>query len=244
MQVETILFDCDNTLAESEKLAFIACCAVVNEALSERGIARCFTPAELMKTFVGRTFRDMITELGTEHGFVLSAAELNTLAKREEDRVTETLAAHVEACRGVNAVLADVFGRFQIAVVSSSALRRVRACLKKTGQEQYFQYEHVFSATNSLPKPLGKPDPAIYHHSLEVLGAAAERSLAIEDSVSGGKAATAAGVPWIGYVGSYPACERVEKAEALMRAGALCVMAEWSEFPAILEELLHCDCKE
>jgi hypothetical protein len=38
-----------------------------------------------------------------------------------------------------------------LAVVSSSALRRVQASINKVGQDKYFEGEHVFSATSSNP---------------------------------------------------------------------------------------------
>ena len=46
--------------------------------------------------------------------------------------------------------------------------------------------------------PRAKPDPLPYSHALDVIGAAAQRSVAFEDSRSGVRAAAAAGLPVVG----------------------------------------------
>ncbi|HEY9784328.1 MAG TPA: HAD family phosphatase [Candidatus Obscuribacterales bacterium] len=239
------LFDCDGTLVGSEDLAFEACCALVNEVLENKGVSERFTPKSLMQSFVGCSFRRMITILSEKHAFTVEADELESLVKEEEDRVIEKLLAEVEPCPGVNDVLARLTGKVDLAVVSSSALRRVRACLTKADQDRFFAAEHVYSAANSLPKPTSKPDPAIYLHAIADLGTTADLCVALEDSRSGVMAAAAAKLYVIGYVGSFPAHEREARARQLMECGAAFVINEWSELfdalerhaPAIFKEL-------
>ncbi|EPE30148.1 HAD-like protein [Glarea lozoyensis ATCC 20868] len=123
----------------------------------------------------------------------------------------------------------------------------------------------VFSAATSMRKPLSKPDPAVYIHAMQRLGfITAKKSdiglvepgseeqydqewakysldpkecVAVEDSKSGATAAVAAGIPTIGYTGSYPEEEVEEKTKILLDAGVAVMMKHWSEFEKCLAEV-------
>ncbi|KMU90628.1 hypothetical protein CIHG_08439 [Coccidioides immitis H538.4] len=109
------------------------------------------------------------------------------------------------------------------AVVSSSALRRVRASIEKVDQDKYFPKDHIFSAATSLEKPTTKPDPAIYLHTLKVLNKEPTECVAIEDSKSGALSAIRAGIPVIAYT--------------LLDLGCKVVMKDWAEFEKCLAEI-------
>lgn len=130
--------------------------------------------------------------------------------------------------------------KYGLAVVSSSALRRVRASIVKVAQVHYFPQDYIFSAATSLEKPTTKPDPAIYLHACKVIGVKPKECVAIEDSKSGATAAFRAGIPCIAYVGSYKGEKKQkEVAEVLTGPGVECktVMYEWSEFEKCLAEI-------
>jgi beta-phosphoglucomutase-like phosphatase (HAD superfamily) len=129
--------------------------------------------------------------------------------------------------------------KFQLAVVSSSALRRVRASIEKVGQDKYFNPDHVFSAATSLPQPTSKPNPAIYLHAMKVLGKTAEECVAIEDSKSGATAAFRANIKTIGYTGSYEPEKEAEMRKVLQDAGCVVIMNHWSEFEGALEKVVN-----
>ncbi|TQS31566.1 hypothetical protein Golomagni_08153 [Golovinomyces magnicellulatus] len=139
---------------------------------------------------------------------------MESYVTREEDAVIAKLQAALKPCVGVDDQLEKLAasGKYHMAVVSSSALRRVKASIEKVGQDKYFRGDEVFSAATSLPKPTSKPDPAIYLHALEKLGRKAENSVAIEDSKS-------------------------EMEKTLTEAGAVVVMRDWSEFPQCLAKI-------
>lgn len=125
-----------------------------------------------------------------------------------------------------------------MAVVSSSALRRVKASIEKVGQDKYFNPDHVFSAATSLPKPTSKPDPAIYLHSMSVLGKKASECVAVEDSKSGATAAFRANIKTIGYTGSYEPEVQEQMKKVLQDAGCVVIMNDWSEFDSALEKII------
>jgi len=127
---------------------------------------------------------------------------------------------------------------YQLAVVSSSALSRVQASIKKTGMEKYFRPDWVYSAATSLPKPTSKPDPAVYIHAMEQIGVKPEECVAVEDSKSGATAAMRAGIPLIGYVGPYPEDEKEHMRKVLTEeCKANAIMEHWKEFPDILKKI-------
>jgi HAD superfamily hydrolase (TIGR01509 family) len=182
----------------------------------------------------------MMGSLQTKYGFEMEPAELERYVKKEEDMVIAKLEAKAKPCPGATEELEKLFAskKYGFAVVSSSALRRVRASIKKVNQDRFFDYDKVFSAATSLEKPTSKPDPAIYLHALEKVGKKAAESVAVEDSKSGALSAIRAGIPVIAYVGSYNG-EKMQKemAERLTDIGAKTVMYHWSEFEDRLKEI-------
>ena len=185
--------------------------------------------------------RSLFLSLSSMHGFTPSEAELDSLVARELELCTASLAAEAEPCEHANEVLQKMYEekKYGMAVVSSSALPRLRASLQKTGQDAFFSPEHVYSAASSLPVPTSKPDPAIYFYACKQLGAHPNACIAIEDSRSGATAAKRAGIHLIGYVGCYDEeIERQSVAKMLTEeCGAVEIMSDWREFRQCIERI-------
>jgi HAD superfamily hydrolase (TIGR01509 family) len=237
-QITTLLFDCDNTLVLSEELAFEACAELANEILAERGISDRYTGPALLNDFVGQNFRGMLTSLKAKYNYEMTPDQLEHYVSKEEDQVIAKLKASLRPCINVDAELEKLAAhkKYHLAVVSSSALRRVKASVEKVSQDHYFG-DHVFSAASSLEKPTSKPDPAIYIHAMKVIGRKPEECVAIEDSKSGATAAVRAGIKTIGYVGSYEKEKEDEMIGVLEKAGCVVVMRDWTEFEAALAKI-------
>ncbi|CDM36050.1 hypothetical protein DTO013E5_5539 [Penicillium roqueforti] len=239
-KITEIFFDCDNTLVLSEELAFEACADLANEILEANNIPDRYTGDQLIKDFVGQNFRGMLISLQQKYDFQIDEDKLEEYVIREEDQVIAKLNAKAKSCIGATEELEKVFAakKYGLAVVSSSALRRVLASIRKVGQDKFFDENKVFSAASSLPKPTSKPDPAIYLYALEQVGKRASETVAIEDSKSGALSAVRAGIPVIAYVGSYNG-EDTQKAmaKALTDIGAKSVMYHWSEFEKCMKEI-------
>ncbi|KAK2744946.1 hypothetical protein FQN57_004076 [Myotisia sp. PD_48] len=238
-KITHILFDCDNTLVLSEELAFEACADIANEILEKHGVEQRYTGEQLIGEFVGQNFRGMMVSIQSKFNITLTGEELEGYVKEEENRVIAKLEAKAKPCVGVDAQLEKLFAekKYGLAVVSSSALRRVRASIKKVDQEKYFPYDHVFSAATSLNPPTTKPNPAIYLHTLKVINKQASECVAVEDSKSGAMSAINANIPVIAYVGSYPVAKQDEMGKALLDLGAKVLMKDWSEFPSCLAKI-------
>lgn len=239
-KITTILFDCDNTLVLSEELAFEGCADLINDICQKRNIKldKPFTGETLIVEFVGQNFRGMLKTLQERYKFDITADEEEDYVKQEEDIVIAKLKAKAQPCKGVDAQLEALAksGQYKMAVVSSSALRRVVASIEKVGQDKYFGQD-VFSAATSLPKPTSKPDPAIYLHAMKTLGVKAEECITIEDSKSGSLSGSRAGIKVVGYVGPYPDDKQDEMKKVLTDAGCCVIMNDWNEFPSILEQI-------
>ncbi|KAJ7092076.1 HAD-like domain-containing protein [Mycena belliarum] len=238
-KITTLLFDCDNTLVLSESLAFEACAELANEILAAHGIDYRYTGHALFTEFVGQNFRGMMSSLQNKYALVLAPAAFEEYVAREEAQVIAKINAALEPCAGVDAQLARLAaaGRFEMAVVSSSAGRRVEASVDKVGMNRYFPRSRIFSAATSLATPTSKPDPAIYLHACKVLGKRPGECVAIEDSKNGTLSAVNAGIPTVGYVGSYEPDKQDEMSAVLKDAGADPIMVNWKDFLACLQQI-------
>jgi beta-phosphoglucomutase-like phosphatase (HAD superfamily) len=238
-EITALLFDCDNTLVLSEELAFEACSDLINEICEARGLEIRFTGETLIKEFVGQNFRGMLTSLQERYNIEIKPDDMESYVLKEEDAVIAKLRAALKPCPGVDDQLEKLAAdnKYLMSVVSSSALRRVKASIEKVGQDKYFPGDVVFSAATSLETPTSKPNPAIYLHAMEKLGKKASECVAIEDSKSGTLAGSRAGIKVIGYVGPYTDDKKPEMEQVLKDAGAVIIMRDWSEFPDALEKI-------
>lgn len=182
----------------------------------------------------------MVVSLQKKFNFEIPKDEMEKYVSMEEDKVIEKLVRDAKPCINCTPELEKLYAekKYGMAVVSSSALRRVVASIEKVDQAKFFPKDHIFSAATSLPTPTTKPDPAIYLHACKVIGKEPGECVAVEDSKSGTLSAVRAGIPVIGYVGSYGGSEKQkEMTETLKGLGVKNVMQDWKEFPQCLKEI-------
>ena len=237
-KLKQIFFDCDNTLVQTETLAFCQTGGLVNELMDMKGIEERYVGEKLIIDYIGLTFKQMLPLLAEKHEFELTADDIKYMVKREEEEVIKAVQNDTVVCKGVEDVLKTLTaeGKYAIAVVSSSSMARITTTLEAANLLRFFDV--IYSAQTSLPVPTGKPKPDVYLHAMKELGLEPEECLSIEDSRTGMTAAHGAGVPCIGYVGCYTGKVKQEQLEldfGIMRA--VTTMYEWSEFPEILEKL-------
>ncbi|HEX8120782.1 MAG TPA: HAD family phosphatase [Solirubrobacteraceae bacterium] len=229
-----LLCDADGCLFPSEEPAFVASAEITNRLLADLGVDRRFEPEELKAYAVGKNFRATALGLAAEHGATLDPDDLERRVRDEKAAVIAHLSEVLEPDPDVIAPLTRLRERFGLAVVSSSALDRLAACLAATGLAELFPADVVFSAEDSLPVPTSKPDPAVYALAGDRMGVRGDEALAIEDSPSGARSAVAAGFPTVGNLLFVPEPERTEREAALRDAGVDGIVTSWHE----VEELL------
>ena len=225
----TVLLDADGTLFPSEEPAFAASAGVVNTVLGSLGLPAAYDGEELRRAASGRNFRGLVPELSAAAGRRLPDVELEHWVAREAEVVTDHLHAVLRPDARVRAELEHIGRSLRLALVSSSALSRLAACLEVTGLAGLLPPERRFSAQDSLPTPTSKPDPAVYRLALSRLDLPAEEAVAVEDAVSGVRSAVAAGIAVVGITAFVPEEERPVRAADLRAAGALAVVEGWEE---------------
>ncbi|KAF2129666.1 HAD-superfamily hydrolase-like protein [Dothidotthia symphoricarpi CBS 119687] len=242
-KVKYILLDCDNTLVQSERLAFEACADLTNKVMEKYKIDARYTADSLLEDFVGHNFRGMLKGLQKKHNFTMTEEDLESYVGQELDAVTTKLSQKAVECPGVTTELNKLKEQgYPMSVVSTSAKSRVVASIEKAGIAHFFPPEHVYSAASSLDPPSSKPDPAIYNFACEQLGVKNAETVTVEDSKSGATAAMRAGIPCIAYVGIYGIEEGKEKMEQMAKllteeTKCAAVMYNWSEFQECLKKV-------
>jgi len=172
---------------------------------------RTVTDTEFEFIFDGRKRQDILRYFWGE----LSAEEMEELGHQKEAFFREE-ATELEPIRGVRQFLIRLrLERFKLAVASAGSNSRVHHVLEQLRLRDYF--EAVVSGDDVSP---GKPDPAIFRLASVRLGVNADNMVVFEDSVSGIKAAKAAGMKCVGIANQ--GC-----ADRLLAAGADQVVADF-----------------
>jgi HAD superfamily hydrolase (TIGR01509 family) len=184
MTPDLVIFDCDGVLIDSEMIY----ARVDADELTAAGCA--ITPEDVVRRFAGHTTADMLRILGTESGIDLST----DFAAMLREKVEAALKAELGPVVGIDALLETM--HMPRCVASNTPLERLRWCLAHTGLLRHFE-PNIFSASQ-VARP--KPAPDLFLHAAAQFGASPGRCLVIEDSVTGVRAARAAGMPALGLL--------------------------------------------
>ena len=178
MTVDLVIFDCDGVLIDSE----IISARMLIDALASLGVQ--IDLAYVAQYFLGRSYPTVMAQI--RHDFALDLP-----ASFEDDYRTRLLAAFerdLQVMPGVAAVLQMLTVPFCVA--TSSSPRRVEHSLRLTGLWPLVQ-GRVFTASEVAH---GKPAPDLFLHAAARMNATPARCLVIEDSLTGIRAAHAAGM--------------------------------------------------
>jgi HAD superfamily hydrolase (TIGR01509 family) len=209
---DLIIFDCDGVLVDSEILA----CEAVIDCLGRYGIDVDFDT--VFDRLLGRSSR-AIGDYCALLGRPLSPDFYDDL----RGSVRAAFAAALKPMPGAATVLENL--RTPYCVASSSSLDRMDYSLRLTGLSALVG-ERLFSAEMVRHS---KPAPDLFLHVAAAMGAAPGRTLVVEDSVSGVRAGTAAGMTAWGFVGGSHYAARDGRA-LLMAAGADRVFDRMADF--------------
>ena len=182
---DLVIFDCDGVLIDSEPIAN----AVFSEMLATVGIT--MSPADVMRTFVGRSRDTCIEMAGRMRGGALPA----DFAQRWDDAFHVVLERDVKPVEGIPELLRSL--KIPYCVASNGEPTHMEKGLEAAGLMPLVK-GRLFSA-KLVAHP--KPAPDIYLHAASAMGAKASRCAVVEDTPTGVKAAIAAGMSVFGYVG-------------------------------------------
>ena len=181
---DLVIFDCDGVLVDSEVLS----CQCLSELLGERGIA--LSEDEAVELFLGRSTAALLSHYKGDGRF-----DAEAFLPELKSRVLQCFAERLRPIPGIEAVVPCLGS--PSCVASSSDLDRVKQSLALTGLAPLFG-ERLYTAQMVAH---GKPAPDLFLYAAAQMGVAPQRTLVIEDSVSGVTAAKAAGMAVWGFVG-------------------------------------------
>jgi HAD superfamily hydrolase (TIGR01509 family) len=181
---DLIIFDCDGVLVDSEPLS----CNALIDCLRRHSIQIDFQT--VIDRFLGRSTQ-AVRDYCALHGHLLPDNFFNELSVAVEAAFSRAL----QPVPGAAAVLQMLSVPFCVA--SSSDIKRINHSLRLTGLADMVG-GRIFAAGMVRN---GKPAPDLFVYAAAKMGAAPERTLVIEDSVSGVQAGKAAGMSVWGFVG-------------------------------------------
>lgn len=177
MTLELVIFDLDGSLVDSEPLQYRA----YRDAFARQGVPLPFEDWPRWH------------EMGANAARWIHANGLDVDAVRVRDEKKEIydalVAETLELKPGARALVEALSGSHRLCVASGSRIESIRGCLDKFTLTAHF--ERLFSATKV---PRAKPHPDVFLWALAAMEVPAGRAVVIEDSVTGLRAATAAGI--------------------------------------------------
>lgn len=218
---DLVTFDCDGVLVDSEPIFNRAHADI----LSQCGYP--ITPETLGERFCGLSDADMLAAIERDWG--------RRLPGDYHDRVTVLLDASSEAelaaLPGIHEVLASPPA--PICVASSGTPERIRKSLAITGMLDRFE-PNIFSA---VMVARGKPAPDLFLFAARAMRAEPARTIVVEDSVAGVRAAVSAGMAVIGFCGGSHCL--AGHGEVLRRHGATASIADFRELAPAIDALFR-----
>ncbi|MGW7551362.1 HAD family hydrolase [Streptomyces rimosus] len=216
MRYDLIIFDNDGVLVDSEPISNTILAAYLTE------LGHPTTYEESIHDYMGAATHRVHDLIRERTGRSLPADFETTL----HARVFAGFERELEPVTGVPEVLGKlVADGTPYCVASSGSHERIRVGHRKTGLDQWFDDERIFS---SQDVGKGKPAPDLFLHAAREMGVAPERCAVIEDSPLGVQAAVAAGMDVYGFTAMTPAAK-------LTAAGPVTgLFARMEELPGLL----------
>jgi mannitol-1-/sugar-/sorbitol-6-/2-deoxyglucose-6-phosphatase len=180
-QFDAVIFDLDGTLVLTEHVWQAA----------KRSVAARFGVAVSDATLHAHTGR-RLTDFVSEQLFTASEQPMafGVAVAAIEAEALQRLGAELSAVPGAQRLIRQLHETgHRLAICSSSSLKAIHIALDVLGIRSCFQV--IFSAAD-LPR--GKPDPAPFLATAQLMGVAPGHCVAVEDSLAGVTSATSAGM--------------------------------------------------
>ncbi|PWJ40155.1 HAD family hydrolase [Sediminitomix flava] len=219
MKLEYLISDCDGVIVDTEYLAAF----VMVDYLKEFGVD--ISVDYYFNTWSGTTFSGILNHYSNERGFKLPEGYIEEISNRFEKAVDGELRPIQDIKEAYTSV------PLTKAVVSNSYKFQVEHSIKLADVDSLFE-DRIFSS-DMVENP--KPAPDLYLYAMDKIGATTENSIVVEDSISGAKAALAAGLTVIGFVGA----RHIQKGhdEKLRALGVKYIIDKMKDLPPLIEQI-------
>ncbi len=201
-----IIFDCDGVLVDSEVLAL----EIERTSLAEIGLQ--FDLKSYQKRHLGTTSAEFFREIEKDYQAKFHEPLPSGFRQNIRERFREAFSKDIPLMPSVHETLAAF--HVPLAVASGSSPGALVDKLHRAGLSGFFG-NHVYS---SHQVEFGKPAPDIFLFAAGSLGVNPGDCTVIEDSAKGVRAAIAAGMRAIGFIGGSHCGPR--HGESLLEAGA------------------------
>lgn len=184
---ELVIFDSDGVLVDSEVIAL----TVFANIAAEEGMA--ISVEEAVRLFRGVKMADCVHEIerrlgrGVRETFVADVRQATALA----------FDAELKPVEGIHEALAEI--KVPVCVASNGPMSKLTHALGLTRLLGHFE-GRIFSA---YEVGSWKPDPGLFLHAAQTMGVHPSRCAVVEDSISGARAAKAAGMKVLGFAGGH-----------------------------------------
>ena len=182
---ELVIFDLDGVLIDSELIS----ASLILEMMRELGAEADFL--FVRRNFIGKSFGTVIAIIEATFGLELP----DDFEIRYLTRLATKFERDLKPTEGILTVLEEMTCKTCIA--TSSKPERAQKSLEITDLAKFFP-NLVFTAS-MVARP--KPAPDLFLYAAKTMNVGADRTLVVEDSVAGLKAALAAGMTTARYVG-------------------------------------------
>jgi HAD superfamily hydrolase (TIGR01509 family) len=183
---ELIIFDCDGTLVDSERLLNKA----FSQVVTEMGYPQ-FSYEHCMREFAGKCYEEIAQK-------ILEFCPDFPLIEAEEKFIEHTnniLPFELQSMPYAHDLLSEI-ETFPKCIASNGENQIVRYSIKITGLDQYFTESSIFTYEQVSA---AKPAPDLFLYAAMQFNVHPQKCLVIEDSIFGVKAGVAAGMDTIGY---------------------------------------------
>lgn len=221
-----LVCDCDGVLLDSESIALRVLhrelLPLLPSAMADQGA----TLHTAIANRLGMYTDLLLDELDAEFSLGLDAAQVARL----HEVTARACGDEAQLVPGIAEALQAI--RLPRAVASNSDLPRIESGLQRCGLLPQFE-GRIYSA-HAVGQP--KPAPDVYLAAAAGFGVDPARCVAVDDSITGVRAAAAAGMHVLGFTGL--AHDRRAMAAKLRQAGAHTVFDDMKQFPQLICELV------